>query len=440
MKLGTYLFEYIIDFIEILISCYFATRFYDKSIPERGKALMCFSTVGATSMFLREIGIIPIPDFAVPIAVLFLYAWRICHTSVGSAVFISVLNYLLMGVINIGFIAFLEICFGIEDAPYMPGSENRVLILTSVHLVQLILFEMILKHKQRVFGKALDTRQMDMGIVLVQVFSILVLAFFQNIEYHWTQETIHIINLVISFLILAGNFVLFFFKTILARERKEKAALQEHNRLAQMQLRNQRDMGELYENIRMLRHDISSHLTAIFGYIELERYQKARDYIEELRKEMDSLEPVHTGNVTLDALLGSKGVLARKNSISVELDAAVPPDLWMEETHLAVMLGNLYDNAIDASLKIEDKLKRYIRIEIAYREGNLMICFSNAAKEDAKRDGDVWHTTKERGSEHGFGIRSIDRIVRQYNGFITRELKDNVFTCWIRVPDMRAEG
>ena len=152
----------------------------------------------------------------------------------------------------------------------------------------------------------------------------------------WSSPKTSVI--VISFLILAGNFALFFFKTILARERKEKAALQEHNRLAQMQLRNQRDMGELYENIRMLRHDISSHLTAIFGYIELERYQKARDYIEELRKEMDSLEPVHTGNVTLDALLGSKGVLARKNSISVELDAAVPPDLWMEETHLAVML------------------------------------------------------------------------------------------------------
>lgn len=439
MEWGMYLFEYIIDFIELLICVYFITRFYDKSISERGKALMCFSAVGATSMFLREIGIIPIPDFAVPIAVLFLYAWRICHTSVGSAVFISVLIYFLMGVVNIFVISLLAVILEVDYLPVMED-ENRSFLLVIIHLVQIILFEIILKFKERIFGKAPDTRQMGTGILLVQIFSILVLAFFQNIEYHWTQETIHIINLVISFLILAGNFVLFFFKTILARERKEKAALQEHNRLAQMQLRNQRDMGELYENIRMLRHDISSHLTAIFGYIELERYQKARDYIEELRKEMDSLEPVHTGNVTLDALLGSKGVLARKNSISVELDAAVPPDLWMEETHLAVMLGNLYDNAIDASLKIEDKLKRYIRIEIAYREGNLMICFSNAAKEDAKRDGDVWHTTKERGSEHGFGIRSIDRIVRQYNGFITRELKDNVFTCWIRMPDMRAEG
>ena len=144
--------------------------------------------------------------------------------------------------------------------------------------------------------------------------------------------------------------------------------------------------------------------------------------------------------MTLDALLGSKGTLARKNGISVELEAAVPPDLWIEETHLAVMLGNLYDNAIDASLKIEDKSKRYIRIEIASKEGNLVICFSNAAQEDAKRAGGVWHTTKERASEHGFGLRSIDRIVRQYNGFVARELKEGVFTCWIRVPDMRAEG
>ena len=73
MEWGMYLFEYIIDFIELLICVYFITKFYDKSISERGKALMCFSAVGATSMFLREIGIIPIPDFAVPIAVLYLY-------------------------------------------------------------------------------------------------------------------------------------------------------------------------------------------------------------------------------------------------------------------------------------------------------------------------------------------------------------------------------
>ena len=318
--------------------------------------------------------------------------------------------------------------------------ENRVLILVIVHLAQLLIFELILKLKKHIFGDDSDRRQVNAGGLLVPFFSILVLAFLQRVENHRAQEAIYYINLFGSILILIGNFVFFFFQTVLGREREEKAALREYNRLTEMQMRNQRDMGEIYENMCMLRHDISSHLSVVFGYIELEQYEKARDYIEQLRREMDSMESVHTGNVTLDALLGSKGVLARKNGIRVEVEAAVPSDLQIEETHLAAMLGNLYDNALDANLKIEDISKRYIRIEITYREGNLLIHFSNAAKEDAKRIGDTWRTTKAQAANHGFGLKSIDRVVSQYQGFCRRELKNNVFTCQIRMPDIRIEG
>ncbi len=79
----------------------------------------------------------------------------------------------------------------------------------------------------------------------------------------------------------------------------------------------------------------------------------------------------------------------------------------VEETVLSVMLGNLYENAIEASLKIEDTSKRYIRIEIACMEGNLIISFSNAAKEDGKKVGGIWRTTKEQFSEHGFGTDTV---------------------------------
>ena len=159
------------------------------------------------------------------------------------------------------------------------------------------------------------------------LFSILVLALLQYLENKKTEETVYYLNLFRSILVLTGNFVFFFFQTVVEREREEKAALQEHNKLTEMQMRNQRDMGEIYENMCMLRHDISAHLSAVFGYIELEQYGKARDYIEQLQREMDSMESVHTGNVTLDALLGSKGVLARRNGIRVEMEAEVPPDL-----------------------------------------------------------------------------------------------------------------
>lgn len=436
MKWEMYFFEYVIDFIEVLISCYFVTRFYEKQISECGKALLLFSLVGATGMFLREMGVIPLPDFVVPVVVLFLFSWIICHGRVPSAAFLSVLNYFLLGVVNLFVVSLLGSIFGMTYLAVIEN-ENRVLLLVSIHLMQVIVFGVVFKFQKYFWGGPSQVWQIDIKTLFVPFISIFILAFFFRAEYHWTSETMYIINLFISLTLLIGNFVFFFFKTVLAQEREEKAALREHNRLSEMQLRNQHDMRELYDSMRMLRHDISSHLSIIFGYIELEEYHKARDYIAQLRKEMDSVEPVHTGNVTLDALLGSKGVLARDNGIRVDVEAAVPSELQIEETHLAVMIGNLYDNAIDASLKIEDIAKRYIRIEIVYKERNLMIHFSNAAKQDAKRIGDVWHTTKAQVSEHGFGIKSIDRVVSQYNGFCKRELKDNIFTCRIRIPDVR---
>lgn len=440
MKWETYIFEYMIDFIEVLISCYFVTRFNGEKVSEKGRALLLSSLSGGTCMFLREVGVIAIPDFAVPVGILFLYAWQSCHVKVGFAAFLAVLNYFLLGVVNIFVPSFLQLFLGIDDQPGVLEHENRVLLLVIIHLAQLLVSEIILKFKKRIFGDDSGNRQMNRGILLVPLFSIFILAFLQSVENKRTQETVYYINLFGSILILIGNFVFFFFETVLGREREEKAALREHNRLTEMQMRNQRDMGEIYENMCMLRHDISSHLGVVFGYIELEQYGKARDYIEQLRREMDSMESVHTGNVTLDALLGSKGVLARKNGIRVEVEAAVPSDLQIEETHLAAMLGNLYDNALDANMKIEDVSKRYIRIEITYREGNLLIHFSNAAKEDAKRIGGIWQTTKAQAAVHGFGLKSIDRVVSQYQGFCRRELKNNVFTCQIRMPDIRIEG
>ena len=440
MKWEMYLFEYMIDFVEVLISFYFVTRFYGKKVSEKGRVLLLSSLAGGTCMFLREVGAAVIPDFAVPVGALFLYAWKSCHANVGFAAFLAVLNYFLLGVVNVFIPSLMQIFFGVDNQPGVMEHENRVLILVIVHLAQLLIFELILKLKKHIFGDDSGRRQVNAGGLLVPFFSILVLAFLQRVENHRAQEAIYYINLFGSILILIGNFVFFFFQTVLGREREEKAALREYNRLTEMQMRNQRDMGEIYENMCMLRHDISSHLSVVFGYIELEQYEKARDYIEQLRREMDSMESVHTGNVTLDALLGSKGVLARKNGIRVEMEAAVPPDLQIEETHLAAMLGNLYDNALDANLKIEDISKRYIRIEITYREGNLLIHFSNAAKEDAKRIGDTWRTTKAQAANHGFGLKSIDRVVGQYQGFCRRDLKNNVFTCQIRMPDVRIEN
>ena len=130
-----------------------------------------------------------------------------------------------------------------------------------------------------------------------------------------------------------------------------------------------------------------------------------------------------------------RSALAEMNDIMVDVDMAVPSELKITDGDLTVMIGNLYDNAIDANLKFADANKRFIHIKILFDSGNLLLMFENAAVEE-ERSGNkgIWATTKADSFMHGFGIKNIDRIVQTYGGYCERELKDHVFRCRIRVP------
>ena len=189
------------------------------------------------------------------------------------------------------------------------------------------------------------------------------------------------------------------------------------------------------EKIKALKHDMNNHLHTISGYMQVGEYEKAQEYVGEIAGEVSRIQSFHSGNAVVDALIGSKTALAEMNGIKVDVDMAVPAELNLTDGDLTVMIGNLYDNAIDANLKITDEDKRFIHIKILSDGGNLLFLFENAAYE-GERSGkvDVWATTKKDSFMHGFGIQNIDRIVQMYGGYCERELKNHVFRCRIRIP------
>ena len=159
-------------------------------------------------------------------------------------------------------------------------------------------------------------------------------------------------------------------------------------------------------------------------------------YISDITEEVNSLEGIHTGNSTIDALIGSKSAIAKKKNIPVECEIDIPEKLYIREDHLVVVLGNLYDNAIDASENVPPE-NRFIRIKIVSREEELLICFENATKETQSEKKTRWETTKQNKFVHGFGIKNIDRIVKLYDGNSYRKIDNNVFNCWINMPNKK---
>ena len=429
------IFEGIFSFLEMLISCFFATGIFRKSI--KGKktilALILFSVFGAALLTVRAYVFTWIPDFLPAVLIFTLYAIIICEAKWWSAVSWALVNYLFIGVIVITTNYVLSMCLYL---PVQMGKSDDLAWLFSgifSRIGQFLLSEIILCVWKR-FPVSNGVHRGNWKIMIISFISIILLWIFWGKGTDLNEEVLYS-NSLVCLLVLAVNLAFLLFDEVLAREKHVEEELRTQNQLIALQMRNQDEVNNMYQSILSLKHDMNNHLHTISGYMQVGEYEKAQEYVGEIAGEVSRIRSFHSGNAVVDALIGSKTALAEMNGIQVDADMAVPAELKLTDGDLTVMIGNLYDNAIDANLKITDVDKRFIHIKILSDGGNLLFLFENAACEE-ERSGktDVWATTKRDSFMHGFGIQNIDRIVQMYDGYCERELKNHVFRCRIRIP------
>lgn len=135
-----------------------------------------------------------------------------------------------------------------------------------------------------------------------------------------------------------------------------------------------------------------------------------------------------------DAIINSKVSLARSRDIDVSIDAHIPIKLKMSELDLCCILGNLFDNAIEASMPLP-KEKRLIRVYMDMKGTQLYISFTNfTSTKKLTKLGNSFATTK--GEGHGFGLVRIDNIVDRLDGYLSRNSEDGAFTTEILIPQV----
>ncbi|MBQ3069351.1 MAG: sensor histidine kinase [Clostridia bacterium] len=189
----------------------------------------------------------------------------------------------------------------------------------------------------------------------------------------------------------------------------------------------------MYRQMRGWRHDYANHIQTMKAYAAKGDMQAITQYLDLLDTELRSLDTVvKTGNAMTDAILNSKVSLARSKDIPVKVDAHIPVALSVSELDLCAILGNLFDNAIEASLRLPPE-QRMIRVYMDMKNTQLYISFTNltAGRKLKKTDG-RFETTK--GDGHGFGLVRIDRIVARLDGYISRNSEDGAFTTEILLP------
>lgn len=195
------------------------------------------------------------------------------------------------------------------------------------------------------------------------------------------------------------------------------------------------EVETMYKKMRGWRHDYRNHIQTMKVLANKGDIESLKEYLNKLDEDLSTVDTVvKTGNAMADAILNSKISLAKSKGINVKVDAHVPVKLKMSELDLCVILGNLFDNAIEASLPLPEE-NRLIRVYMVMKNTQLYISFTNftATKKQVKTSN-LFKTTK--GDGHGFGLIRIDSIIEKLDGYLSRNSEDGAFTTEVLIPQV----
>lgn len=195
------------------------------------------------------------------------------------------------------------------------------------------------------------------------------------------------------------------------------------------------EVENMYRQMRGWRHDYRNHIQTMKVLASSGDLEGIRSYLDRLDTDLNTVDlAVKTGNAMADAILNSKISLAKSRDIPVQVDAHIPVKLKMSELDLCCVIGNLFDNAIEASLALPPE-ERLIRVYMDMKGTQLYLSFTNftAQGKREKRNG-RFLTTK--GEGHGFGLVRVDAIVERLDGYLSRNSEDGAFTTEILIPQV----
>ncbi len=190
------------------------------------------------------------------------------------------------------------------------------------------------------------------------------------------------------------------------------------------------EVETIYNKMRGIRHDYRNNLQVMQAFLQAGELASLEKYLDELVNEMNQVDTIiRTGNVLIDSLVNTKMSIAKNNGVNVDATALAPKDLTIDATDVATILGNLLNNAIEATTNSKNQDK-FIRVYIAPMKDMLYINVTNSMDKSPK----INFKSLKAPNRMGFGLHRIDATVKKYNGFLNRQWEEGVFSTEITLP------
>ena len=182
------------------------------------------------------------------------------------------------------------------------------------------------------------------------------------------------------------------------------------------------------QNISKIKHDEKNLLFGLLSDIREQKYADAITVLEERLQILQEPLPIDCKNSVISTIIISKEQEAQKSGIELCAEYQGLPQINIPATDIAIILGNILDNAIEAVQRISDDRPKTINLLVKAVHDNILIIVKNPTWTDI----DVTNLKSEKSDkhQHGYGILNIRNLVQQHQG-------DAIFTCENKIFETR---
>lgn len=359
---------------------------------------------------------------------------RIAGAVMAYCSFVTLLTYLL--------VFFLSILYAYQ-VPTENGMNSFINVNEQFCLIRMAALLMMLFVVWRIRKSGLTGQMAEHpGALLISgaVMTLLVVEYGQLLEYGfmYSSSDIPVIRTVLrdsmlsmlTSAVLLTMFGALYLKNRMIRNENDFLIMKE-----ELESRKYEELSAALEQNRELIHDTKNHYLVISEYERNGEYDSLHRYVEDLRKNFVKVTPeIYTGNRILDLILSQKRMTAQKNGIDFNVNVMPLAHLPFAEREICSLFGNLLDNAVEACGRAPER--KEICVNIRRQNQMLFVEIRNTVKEKPIRKGRHFMTWKQDQDMHGYGLRSVERIVKEYDGLITCEPEGDEFVVTVTFFNM----
>lgn len=304
--------------------------------------------------------------------------------------------------------------------PNYYDEENHFWNMVILTIPSKLLYFLILQHIA-LFVKKRKTRELSSDKSTLYLSVIPLISSFISLVFTTVCMNVHLslfMNVMIAisaFLLLIINIFLAWFHTYIQEKNQKFLEMQ-------LLLQKEYDTARYYDELlkqderqKVLIHDIRKHLRAIAELNEKKETDKIAAYIRQIVQSSRLQDSVRIcDNNLLNTLILRAKWQCEESGTSLITDIRSETTRFLSEYDITSLFSNLLDNAIEATRDIPNS---YIELNVVpHNSRDSIITMKNSCRKNPFSDNGRLVSTKKNARQHGYGMKSIDRIVKKYNG------------------------